>query len=148
MKISIGADHGGVELRTALVQWLESEGHTVTDHGTFTEDSVDYPDYAAMVGHDVASGKSNFGVLICRTGVGVCISANKIKGVRAAAVHNEDDAHLSREHNNANVICFGASHEDVPTATRFLQIFLSAQFEGGRHERRVDKITHLEQENA
>lgn len=138
--VSIGTDHGGIEIRRHLIAFLQKGGYQVIDHGVDSTDSVDYPDYAKLVGGDVAAGKADLGVLICRTGVGMSIAANKIAGVRAALVHNEEDARLSREHNNANVICFGASHEDAPTAQKFLDIFLHAQFEGGRHARRVGKM--------
>lgn len=138
--ITIGTDHGGIEIRRHLIAFLKEEGYTVIDHGVDTTDSVDYPDYAKLVGNDVATGKADLGVLICRTGVGMSIAANKIAGVRAALIHNEEDARLSREHNNANVICMGSSHEDLPTAQKFLTIFVTTEFEGGRHARRVGKM--------
>lgn len=140
MKISIGADHGAVDLKDQLVSFLKEQGHDVLDRGTHGHESVDYPDFAAAVGTDVASGAAQFGVLMCTTGIGISISANKIHGVRAALVHNEDGAEFCRRHNDANVICFGAKYDTPYMATRLLNIFLNTPFEGGRHQRRVDKM--------
>jgi len=140
MKISIGNDHAGTGLRHPLIEHLEAEGHTLIDHGTKDHESVDYPDFAQTVGHDVASGKADFGVLICSTGIGMSISANKVKGIRAALVYNEDAAEFSRKHNNANVICMGKKYQDGDSACKLVDIFLKTSFEGGRHERRVEKI--------
>lgn len=144
MKISIGADHGGVDLKDALVENIKEMGHEVIDRGTHGHDSVDYPDFATAVGDDIVTKAANFGVLICTTGIGISISANKIPGVRAAVVHNEDGARFCRLHNDANVICFGAKYETPYIATILTKIFLSTDFEGGRHERRVNKISALE----
>jgi ribose 5-phosphate isomerase B len=140
MKISIGTDHGGIALREYLANHLEGAGHTVTDHGTFTADSVDYPDYAHLVTADLRSGRSEFGLLICTSGIGMCIAANKMPGIRAAVIHFPDDAAKCREHNNVNVICLGAKHETPESAARLVDIFLATKFEGGRHARRVDKF--------
>ncbi len=140
MKISIGTDHGGITLREHLANYLEAAGHTVTDHGAFTTESVDYPDFAHLVTADLTAGVSEFGLLICTSGIGMCIAANKVPGIRAAVVHFPDDAAKCREHNNVNVICLGAKHETPESAARLLDIFLATTFEGGRHARRVDKF--------
>lgn len=144
MKISIGADHGGLALREVLVAHLQATGHTVLDHGTFSETSVDYPDYARLVGTDVTSGQADRGILICTTGIGISIAANKLPGVRAALVNHEDEAALSRAHNHANIICFGQRHTTPFEAKRYVDIFLSTEPETGRHTRRVEKIAALE----
>lgn len=140
MKISIGTDHGGLALRESLAKHLAASGHHVTDHGAFTTESVDYPDYAHLVCSDVTSGRSDFGLLICTSGIGMAIAANKVPGIRAGVVHFPDDAAKCREHNNVNVLCLGAKHETTESAARLADIFLAAKFEGGRHSRRVDKF--------
>lgn len=145
-RISIGADHGGFDLKAALIRNLSQDGHTLTDRGTAGHESVDYPDFAECVGQDVVQGLADFGILICTTGIGISISANKIHGIRAALVSNEDGAAFSRLHNDANVICFGAKYQTPYMATKLVRIFLETTFEGGRHQRRVDKINHLENE--
>lgn len=144
MIISMGSDHGGFELREALKKRLELAGLTVIDHGPFTQDSVDYPDYAALVAKDVIDKKANFGVLMCTTGIGVSISANKFHGIRAALVSCDDAAEFSRRHNNANIICFGGKYQTPYLAERFTKIFIHTQFEGGRHEQRIKKIAAQE----
>ncbi len=138
--ISLGSDHGGLVLRRGLTEALRAKGFAVLDRGTETEASCDYPDYAQAVGADVTSGRARFGVLVCTTGIGISIAANKIKGVRAALVQSADAAGLSRRHNDANVLCFGAKYVDLPLALSCLDAFLSSDFEGGRHCRRVEKI--------
>ena len=140
MKISIGADHGGLQLRQSIIELLQSKDYTVIDHGAFTQESVDYPDYAHLVAQDVAEGRADYGVVVCTSGIGVSISANKVKGVRAALVMNEDMARYSRLHNNANVICLGQKYVTAYLAGLFLDIFLKTPFEGGRHATRVHKI--------
>ncbi|MDX2111743.1 MAG: ribose 5-phosphate isomerase B [Verrucomicrobiota bacterium] len=152
MKISIGADHGGLELREHLVKHLKAGGHEVIDHGAFTTESVDYPDYSAKVGGDVAGGAALFGVLICTTGIGIGIAANKIRGIRAALVTNEDAARLCRQHNNANIICLGQRHTTKVQAALYLDIFINSTFDGTndvgvRHTRRLGKISSLESAN-
>lgn len=146
-RISIGADHGGFDLKTALIQSLSEDGHTLIDRGTSGHQSVDYPDFAELVGQDVVHGRADFGILICTTGIGISISANKIHGVRAALVSNEDGAEFCRLHNDANVLCLGAKYQTPYMATKLARIFLQTTFEGGRHQRRVDKISQLENEN-
>jgi ribose 5-phosphate isomerase B len=141
MKISIGSDHGGVDLKDAVAQALRDAGHDINDRGTHGHDSVDYPDFAIAVSRDVAAGTSERGVVICTTGIGVSIAANKIHGIRAAVCHNEDAAEFCRRHNNANVICFGQKYDTIYMALKMTNIFLATAFEGGRHERRVAKMT-------
>lgn len=148
MRVSIGMDHAGTPLREIILKTLESLGAQIIDHGTKTADSVDYPDFGSAVGKDVAEARADFGVAICSTGIGISIAANKIPGVRAALVHNEDGAHLSRKHNNANVLCMGARYVDEALAERCLRIFFDESFEAGRHLRRIQKIQSLEQENG
>lgn len=141
----MGSDHGGRELREALKERLQNSGITIIDHGPFNADSVDYPDYAALVAKDIIDKKADFGVLMCTTGIGVSISANKFHGIRAAVVCCDDAAEFSRRHNNANIICFGGKYQTPYIAERLTKIFINTQFEGGRHDRRINKIT--EQEN-
>ena len=139
----MGSDHGGLELRKALKEKLIEEGHTVIDHGTNTKDSVDYPDYAAMVAKDIIEKKADFGVLMCTTGIGVSISANKFHGVRAAKVDCDDEAEFSRRHNNANVLVLGGRMINHEYALKITELWLNTPFDGGRHLRRVDKIHQL-----
>ncbi len=143
MNISIGCDHGGYELKEHLKVALAGWGHAVNDRGTHGKDSVDYPDYAQAVGEDLQSGAADLAVLICTTGLGIAMAANKMNGVRAAVVHNEDAAEFSRSHNNANVICFGQKYDTHYMAEKCTKIFLETAFEGGRHERRVNKVTAM-----
>ena len=140
MKIAVGSDHAGVELKKAVIAWLESNGHESNDMGPYTEESVDYPDYARKVGEAVADGLCDSGVLLCGTGIGVSISANKVKGIRAAVACNPEFATLARQHNNANIICFAARFTDKDTIEKSLHNWFSTDFEGGRHQRRVNKI--------
>ncbi len=144
MKLAIASDHGGYKLKEALKADLMSAGFDVADEGCFSEESVDYPNYAEKVGRAVASGKADFGVLICTSGIGMCIAANKVRGVRAAYLFNEDGAKFSRLHNNANVMCLGAKYISADLASKIARIFLSTDFEGGRHARRVGEISALE----
>ena len=145
MRISIGADHRGHDLKQKLIPWLQSHGHTVTDEGAATTDSVDYPDYAAKVAHQVAGGQAERGILVCATGVGMCIAANKVHGVRATTCQDEDVARLSRQHNDVNVVCLSGDRLNDGDAEKILQTWLTTPFEGGRHARRVEKIANLEQ---
>jgi len=144
MKIAIGADHAGFALKQQLRARLEACGHEIIDLGTGSADSTDYPDYAAAVGRRVAEGTVDRGVLVCSTGVGMSIAANKIPGVRAALAFNEDEVRLTRAHNDANVLSIGARYTDAETAAALIDVFLETPFEAGRHQRRVDKITALE----
>ena len=144
MRISIGGDHRGFHLKQVLVPWLRSAGHEVTDEGAATTDSVDYPDYAAKVAHRVAHGEADRGILVCATGVGMCITANKVHGVRATTVADEEVARLSRQHNDVNVLCLSGDRLEPPAAQRIVEVWLDTEFEGGRHARRVEKIADLE----
>lgn len=146
MKISIGSDHGGLELKDALKISLEKEGHEVVDRGTNSRESVDYPDFGEAVAQDVTSGKVDRGVVICTTGIGISISANKVRGARAAVCHNEDAAEFCRRHNDANIICFGQKYDTPYMAAKMCKIFLETPFDAGRHCRRIDKITAIEAE--
>lgn len=148
MNISIACDHGGYQLKEQIKQYLVDQGHTVLDCGTNSTESCDYPDFASVAGKLVANGNCQFGVVVCTTGIGVSIVANKVRGVRCALCLNEDMAEMTRRHNNANVIAMGAKYVDFDTAKKLVDTFLNTQFEGGRHTRRVDKITQLEQEQA
>ena len=138
-----GADHAGFELKDLLVAHLRRQGHDVEDLGTNTGDRVDYPDYGAAVGRAVADGKAEFGILVCGSGVGVCIAANKIAGIRAATVHDVTSARLAREHNDANIMCLGARFVGEQTATDALDAFVGSSFQGGRHTPRVNKLDAL-----
>jgi ribose 5-phosphate isomerase B len=144
MKIVIGCDHAALELKNVLKKILVDSGHTVDDVGAHTPDSVDYPDIAAQVARRVASGESERGVICCGSGIGVSISANKIPGIRAAVIHSDWEAEMSRRHNDANVACFGARQHTAAMAERWLKVFLATEFEGGRHQRRVEKICGLD----
>ncbi len=146
MKIAMGADHAGFDLKELLKEHIEKAGHQVKDLGTHASDSVDYPDYAREVAHDVARHDSDFGVLVCGSGVGMSITANKVAGIRAANVGSEQAARLSREHNNANVLALGARVVREADALKIVDAFINTPFAGGRHERRVDKIAQIEQE--
>lgn len=144
MKIAIGSDHAGYQAKNLLKEKLTAQGLTIEDFGTHSEDSCDYPDFAGAVAKSVASGEHSYGVLVCGSGIGVSISANKVPGIRALVCHNQDEAELSRQHNNANVICFGARFMEVDQMTDLTLKWLNTEFEGNRHQRRVDKIHQLE----
>lgn len=143
MKIAIGSDHAGFELKKIIIDWLNEHEHQVLDFGAFSSESVDYPDYAYPTAESVAAGISDFGILICGTGTGMCITANKITGIRAANCITPEMAKLSREHNNANVLAMGSRLIDAETARRITSVFLETDFEGGRHMIRVEKIHSL-----
>lgn len=146
MKIAIGADHAGYELKEKIKQRLAGEGITVEDQGTVSNESVDYPDFARKVGEKVARHEADFGILVCGSGIGMAIAANKVPGVRAANVSTEIEAQLSREHNDANVLAIGARVLDDAKAFRIVERYLHTAFGGGRHQRRIDKITAIEQQ--
>jgi ribose 5-phosphate isomerase B len=151
MKIAIGADHAGFELKNQLGDVLRRSGHEVCDFGTNSAESTDYPDYAWRVGKAVASGTAERGVLVCGSGVGMSIAANKVRGIRAALGVNPEEVRLVRSHNNANVLTLGARFTDSALARELLKVFLDTPFEdsgndGGRHARRVAKISQLEDE--
>lgn len=148
MIIALGADHAGFELKQRLFDALSSSGHEVIDHGTNSAEAVDYPDFAVAVARDVVRGVADRGVLICGSGIGMAIAANKIPGVRAAKVDSLEEARLARLHNDANVLCFGARFIDPETAEAALDLWLATEFEGGRHARRVEKISELESDGG
>ena len=140
MKIAVGSDHAGVEMKKSVIAWLEKNGHTAEDMGPYTEESVDYPDFAHKVCSAVLEGKADQGILMCGTGIGMSIAANKVKGIRAGLACGPEFAALARQHNNANVLCFAARFNDVPTAEKILESWFASEFEGGRHERRIGKL--------
>jgi len=140
LPLAIGSDHAGYEYKEAIKKVLVSAGWMVDDKGTYSTDSTDYPDYAHPVAKMVEDGKATVGVLICGSGEGVCMTANKHQGVRAALCWNEEVAQLARQHNNANIICLPARFVSIEDAEKMVDTFLSTAFEGGRHERRVEKI--------
>ncbi len=140
LRISLGADHGGYEVKAAVAALLKARGLVVLDHGTSSAESVDYPDYAEKVCNDITSGEADYGILMCKTGIGMSMSANRFAGIRAALVTNASDARTTRLHNNANVLCMGAVNVAPNQAGPVVEAFLSTEFEGGRHERRVEKI--------
>lgn len=143
MNISLGSDHAGFRYKQELKAYLESLGHSVHDFGTHSLDSVDYPDFAAAVARAVASNDAEFGVLVCGSGIGVSITANKVSGVRAANCLTVEMAQLARQHNNANVVTLGERLVSSDTAKAIVKTFLETPFEGGRHEGRVRKIHDL-----
>jgi ribose 5-phosphate isomerase B len=144
MRIAFGTDHRGFSLRSNVIELLQRLGHEVQDVGTFSSDSVDYPDIAAAVAQKVSKGEVDRGVLVCGTGVGMCISANKFPGVRAAPCHDDLTTEMSRRHNDANVICLSADLLGEGLIDRMIELWLSTPFEGGRHARRVEKISELD----
>lgn len=148
MKVALGADHAGFELKESVKRLLATQGIQVDDRGTHSLESVDYPDFARAVGEAVVRGQAGFGVLVCGTGIGMSVSANKIPGIRAAKADTEYEAEMARAHNNANVLCLGARVTDAATAEKLVRKFLETRFEGGRHQRRVDKIMAIERHDS
>ena len=146
MMIVLGSDHGGLDLKTEVAKFLAECGQETKDLGTGQRDSVDYPDFAAQVALAVARGEADGGVLICGTGIGMAITANKFPGVRAALVTDEYMAQMAKEHNNANVLVLGGRVLSADKARRLVQVWLDSTYEGGRHQRRLDKIARIEQE--
>ena len=144
MKISIGSDHRGHHQRTTLTEILESLGHQVDDCGSFGEASADYPDIAVVVCKNVVDGKSDRGILVCGTGIGMSIAANKVDGIRAALVSTPEAATLSTQHNNANMLCLAGNDYQPEHYRQVVAAWLEAEFEGGRHQRRLDKVAGLE----
>lgn len=147
MKVAIGNDHTAVELKKHITKYLEAKGYTVVNLGADTDESSDYPLYGEKVGKAVASGECDLGVAICGTGIGISLAANKIKGIRAAVCSEPYSARLTRQHNNANIIAFGARVVTTEMAEKIVDEFFGAEFEGGRHQRRVDMITAIENNN-
>ena len=148
MKISIGNDHAGPDYKIAIVNYLQSKGHEILNHGTDTFDSVDYPDFGHPVATDVESGKADLGIVICGSGNGIAMTANKHQGIRAALCWTKEISALARQHNNANVLSMGARVVGDGLAEEILSIFLSTPFEAGRHERRVAQLAEIEQQEA
>src|SRR5437764_2022091 len=148
MKIAIGSDHRGYDAKRRIVSLLQQLGHEVLDLGPEGSESVDYPDFAFQVARAVGEGRVDRGILICGTGIGMCIAANKVPGVRAAPCHDSITAEMSRRHNDANVLCVSADLLGDELIDRMLRIWLETEFEGGRHARRVDKILRFEEEQG
>ncbi len=144
MKIALGADHAGYELKNKLKVWLHQQGHQPLDEGTNAPDSVDYPDFARKVADDVVTRRADLGILVCGTGIGMSMSANKVPGIRAANVHSEFEAQMAREHNDANILTLGARVLNADEAQRIVHKWIHTQFAGGRHQTRVDKIMAIE----
>jgi ribose 5-phosphate isomerase B len=144
MKIAIAADHAGFVLKEQLREKLLRDGHEVVDFGTNSAESCDYPDFAQSVGRDVAQGRCDRGILVCGTGIGMAIAANKVSGVRAAPAQFEEEVKLTREHNDANILTLGARYVAPERAVHMVDIFLTTEFLGGRHSRRVAKIAKME----
>jgi ribose 5-phosphate isomerase B len=144
LRIVLGADHAGFRLKESIKKYLESAGHSVDDVGTMSEESVDYPDFAAGAAHRVADGQDDLGIVVCGTGIGMAIAANKVAGIRAALVCDRAAAHLAREHNNANMLALAGRTLKDEQAMQIVREFLETPFAGGRHERRIEKIAQLD----
>lgn len=144
MKIAIGCDHAAVDLKNKVIKHLQDNNHTVTDKGTYTSDSCDYPVYAKAVCDAVTDKSADIGILICGTGIGMSMAANKVKGIRAACCNEIFSAEMTRRHNDTNVLCMGARVIGEEVAYRIVDAFLSAEFEGGKHQRRVDMFMNFE----
>jgi ribose 5-phosphate isomerase B len=143
MRIAIGGDHRGLELKQSIIGQINATEHDCQDLGTYTTESVDYPDIAREVAEAVVRGDFDYGILICDTGIGMSIAANKVKGIRAALCHDTFSAGRARQHNDANILCLGTGGTPE-TVTEIVETFLTAEFEGGRHQRRLDKIRAIE----
>ncbi|MBE6797200.1 MAG: ribose 5-phosphate isomerase B [Ruminococcaceae bacterium] len=144
MKIAIGCDHGGLEHKNAIVEHLKERGFEVVDFGIYEQKSVDYPEIALKVANSIASGETERGFLVCGTGIGMSLAANKVKGIRAAACSEHFSAKYTRLHNDSNILCLGGRVIGVGTAIELADLFVDTEFEGGRHQRRVDMITDIE----
>ena len=143
-KIAIGSDHAGYDMKEAIKDQLQADGYDVIDMGTHDKNSCDSPDFAAAVAHAVAQGQAPVGIIVCSTGIGVSMTANKVHGIRAALVHHAYEAEMTRRHNDANVLCLGANITGPAIALNAVKTFLATDFEGGRHQRRVDKMMAIE----
>jgi ribose 5-phosphate isomerase B len=143
-RITIGSDHAGFPVKETIRKCLEAAGYAVDDQGTFSEESVDYPDYGKAVGERVASKQADLGIAVCGSGIGISIAANKVPGIRAALAHDVMTARLAREHNDANVLALGGRIVTADAAVEMVEAFLTAAYLGGRHQRRLDKITRME----
>jgi len=146
MRVVIGCDHGGYSLKDHVINLLKSKGYEIIDVGTHSADSVDYPDYAVLAAKEINEGRADKGIVICGSGIGISIAANKCAGIRCALCHDHLTASLSRQHNNANMVALGARIIGVEVATDIVLTFLNTEFEGGRHERRVTKIAEIEKD--
>lgn len=144
MKIAIGCDHGGLEHKNAIVDFLKEKGFEVKDFGIYEQVSVDYPVIAKKVAESVSSKETDLGILVCGTGIGMSLAANKVKGIRAAACSEHFSAKYTRLHNNSNILCLGGRVIGIGTALELVDLFVNTEFEGGRHQRRVDMITEIE----
>ncbi len=144
MKVFIGCDHAAIEMKNQVIEYLKANGHEVINLGTDTPESVDYPIYAQKVANGVIGNEGSLGILICGTGIGMSLAANKVKGIRAACVSEPYSARLTRQHNDANVICFGARVIGFGTAQLIVDEFINTKYEGGRHANRVELITKIE----
>lgn len=142
--LAIGCDHGGYRLKTAVINYLKDKGIEFRDFGTDSEESVDYAPIAANVGHSIIKGECDRGVLICGTGIGMSLAANKISGIRAAVCSDEYSCEFTRRHNDSNILCMGGRVIDENKAVKLTEIFLNTEFEGGRHQRRIDQIAMIE----
>ncbi len=143
MKIAVGSDHGGFALKTAIAAHLKGRGYEVLDMGTYSEESVDYPIYGKKTAEAVASGEADLGVVCCGTGIGIGIAANKVRGIRCATITNEYMAEMTKRHNNANMIALGGRILEPEFALRLVDIWLDTEFEGGRHQRRIDMLDEM-----
>ena len=145
MKIALGSDHGGYNLKNEIISYLKENGYETKDFGTYSTESCDYPDYALKVAEAVANKEFEFGILVCGTGIGISISANKVPGIRAALCSDTFSAHATREHNNANILALGERVVGPSLAIDIVKTFLNSKFEGDRHQRRIDKISKIEE---
>ncbi len=145
MKIALGCDHGGLEHKNTIAEHLKKRGFEVIDHGIYEQVSVDYPEIALKVANCIAQGEAELGILVCGTGIGMSLAANKVKGIRAAACSEHFSAKYTRLHNNSNILCLGGRVIGVGTALELVDLFVDTEFEGGRHQRRVDMITAIEE---
>ncbi len=148
MKIAVGCDHGGLEHKNAIAEHLKSEGFKVEDFGIYENKSVDYPEIALKVANSIKNGENELGILVCGTGIGMSLAANKVNGIRAAACSEHFSAKYTRLHNNSNILCLGGRVIGIGTALELCDIFVNTEFEGGRHQRRIDMITEIEKSNS
>ncbi len=148
MKVALACDHGGFRLKEVIKDYLEELGIEYVDYGTYSEESVDYPDFACKAAKGIVNGEADRGIFICGTGIGISIAANKVKGIRAALCYNIFAAEMSRRHNNANVLCLGGRVLGDELAKAIVKVWLATPFDGGRHERRVNKISKIEEKEC
>ncbi|WP_316631728.1 ribose 5-phosphate isomerase B [uncultured Ruminococcus sp.] len=145
--VAIGCDHGGLAIKNAVIDYMKKNGIEYKDYGCYTDESVDYPVYAYQVAQNVADGNADLGIICCGTGIGVSMAANKVKGIRAAVCTDEFCAEMTRRHNNANIMCMGGRVIDEEKAVKLASVFLNTPFDGGRHEKRVNMITEIENDS-